>query len=73
MTVIHLLQTSASVFGFAMLFILCNFYAMSSCIKDGSLPKWWMYLIHFVFGIITSVSGMIMFVCAILWLVKNLQ
>lgn len=73
MTAIHLLQISASVFGFAMIFILCNFYAMASCINDGSVPKWWMYLIHIVFNIIASVSGMTMFVCAILWLVKNLQ
>lgn len=73
MTALYLLQLSASIFGFAMFFVICNFFAMASCITSGDGPKWWMVVIHIVFGLVASLSGLTAAVAGIVWLVKNLQ
>ena len=73
MTAIYLLQLSASIFGFAMFIVICNFIAMASTIKEGKFPAWWIMGIHFVFGAVASISGLTAAVAGIVWLVKNLQ
>jgi hypothetical protein len=73
MTALYLLQLSASIFGFAMFFVICNFIAMGSAITSGEGPKWWMFVIHIVFGLVASVSGLVAAVAGVIWLMKNLQ
>lgn len=73
MDALYLLQLSASIFGFAIFIVICNFLAMASTIKNGDFPPWWMMGIHFLFGVVSSISGLTAAAAGIIWLVKNLH
>ena len=72
MTSLILLKLAASIFGFSLFVLFCNFFAMWSEMKKGDGPAWWMVGIHIVFAAISSISGLTALVAGIVWLVKNL-
>jgi hypothetical protein len=72
MTSLVLLKLAASIFGFSLFILFCNFVAMWSEMKNSGTPAWWMVGIHIVFGLLSSISGLTALVAGIIWLVKNL-